>query len=259
VQPERERPYGRYTVINLAWQRPGATERPRPAPTAAPTAAATPEAPAMAACHNLSPLQGVSCHNLSPVATQDVLLRDGNTETCGADTAPALSQPFQEARHDPEPPGRGPAGAATREEYTEEAPPTTSVAPPDDEPVTEDDYAAATARLLAQGLEPAFLIRPVVVADVQRVRDEAARGPAAAPGQTTEVPATTQGMTAPTEQPLAPAACPLALRPPPAPAAPACARPPTRTPPPTLREVTLADLGDVSRLLALHQQARARG
>jgi len=143
--------------------------------------------------------------------------------------------------------------------HIEEAPPTTSVAPPDDEPVTEDDYAAATARLLAQGLEPAFLIRPVVVADVQRVRDEAARGPAAAPGQTTEVPATTQGMTVPTGQPLAPAACPLALRPPPAPAAPACARPPTRTPPPTLREVTLADLGDVSRLLALHQQARARG
>jgi hypothetical protein len=30
-------------------------------------------------------------------------------------------------------------------------------------------------------------------------------------------------------------------------------------PPPTLREVTLAELGEVSRLLALHQQARARG
>src|SRR2546428_4752407 len=39
----------------------------------------------------------------------------------------------------------------------------------------------------------------------------------------------------------------------------ACARPSTRTPPPTLREVTLADLGDVGRLLALHEQARARG
>jgi hypothetical protein len=34
---------------------------------------------------------------------------------------------------------------------------------------------------------------------------------------------------------------------------------PTLERPPTLREVTLADLGDVSRLLALHQQARARG
>src|SRR2546425_757664 len=39
----------------------------------------------------------------------------------------------------------------------------------------------------------------------------------------------------------------------------ACARPPTRTPPPTLRDVTLMDLGDVGRLLALHEQARARG
>src|SRR6266704_3023655 len=29
VQPERERPYGRYTVINLAWQRPRATGEPR--------------------------------------------------------------------------------------------------------------------------------------------------------------------------------------------------------------------------------------
>jgi len=44
-----------------------------------------------------------------------------------------------------------------------------------------------------------------------------------------------------------------------APATPACARPPTRTPPPTLREVTLADLSDVGRLLTLYQQARARG
>src|SRR5712691_9553148 len=44
-----------------------------------------------------------------------------------------------------------------------------------------------------------------------------------------------------------------------APVVPACARPPTRTPPPTLREVTLADLHDVGGLLALHQQARARG
>ncbi len=40
---------------------------------------------------------------------------------------------------------------------------------------------------------------------------------------------------------------------------PAYARPPTPTPPPTLREVTLADLDDVGRLLTLHQQGRARG
>jgi hypothetical protein len=32
-----------------------------------------------------------------------------------------------------------------------------------------------------------------------------------------------------------------------------------RTPPPTLRDVTLADLSAVDRLLALHQQARIRG
>ena len=40
---------------------------------------------------------------------------------------------------------------------------------------------------------------------------------------------------------------------------PACARTPTRLPPPTLRDVILADLSDVARLLALHQHAIARG
>src|SRR6266851_9018970 len=60
----------------------------------------------------------------------------------------------------------------------------------------------------------------------------------------------------------APGACPPTPRPPQAPRAPvvpAYARPPTPTPPPTLREVTLADLDDVGRLLTLHQQGRARG
>jgi hypothetical protein len=136
------------------------------------------------------------------------------------------------------------------------------VTPSDDEPVTEADYAAATARLLAQGLDPAFLIRPVVLAEVQRARDEAARGPTVAHGQAIEGPAATQVRTAPAVQPSAPVACPLAPRPSQtrtAPVVPACARPPTRTPPPTLREVTLADLGDVGRLLVLYQQARARG
>src|SRR2546426_1236448 len=61
VQPEHERPHGRYTVINLAWQRPGAAESPRPMQNAA----AAPEEPAMAACHNLSSQQGPGCHNLS--------------------------------------------------------------------------------------------------------------------------------------------------------------------------------------------------
>src|SRR5215813_3828692 len=52
--PARERPHGRYTVINLAWQRPGASERPRHAPHAATRL----EEPAMVSCHHLSPLQG---------------------------------------------------------------------------------------------------------------------------------------------------------------------------------------------------------
>src|SRR5439155_15572362 len=128
----------------------------------------------------------------------------------------------------PEPTGRGPAGAATREGHEEEHPLTTPLPPSDDELVTEDDYAAATARLLAQGLDPALLIRPVVLAEVQRVRDEVACGPAGAPGQALEVPAATQVTTAP-------AMCPATPRPPQAPSAPivsACARPSTRTPPP---------------------------
>ena len=257
--PARERPHGRYTVINLAWQRPGARGEPRDPRTAAATT--SPEEPAMATCHNLSPLRGSACHNLSPVPEQDVSRSDGNTETCGADTVPALSQPFQEASQDPEPTGRGPAGAATREGHEEEHPFTPPLPPSDDELVTEDDYAAATARLLAQGLDPAFLIRPVVVAEVHRVRDETARGLVVASGQTTAgtttdraapalaVPLPAPAMCAPTPQMLSASA----------PTAPACASPPTRTPPPTLREVTLADLGDVGRLLALHQQARARG
>jgi len=38
VQPERERPHGRYTVINLAWERPGATGETRDTRQAAATA-----------------------------------------------------------------------------------------------------------------------------------------------------------------------------------------------------------------------------
>jgi hypothetical protein len=208
----------------------------------------------MASCHNLSPLRGSACRNLSPMATQSMSITHENSDSCD-DAMVALFQPFQEERHDPEPTGRGPTGAATREEHEEEDSLTPPAAPPDDEPVTDDDYAAATAQLLSQGLDPAFLIRPVVLAEVQRVRDEVARGPVVASGQAIEVPAATQVTTAP-------AMCPATPRPPQAPSAPmvsACARPPTRTPPPTLREVTLADLGDVGRILALHEQARARG
>jgi hypothetical protein len=179
--PARERPHGRYTVINLAWDRPGATGEIRDARTAAATT--SPEEPAVVTCQNLSPLRGSACHNLSPMATQDFPLSDVNRDTCGADTAPALSQPFQEEKQDPEPTGRGPTGAPTCEGQDHGHPRATPSPLPQEAPVSEDEYAAATARLVAQGTAPAFLIRPVVLAEVQRVREETARGPAAASAQ----------------------------------------------------------------------------
>jgi len=257
VQPARERPHGRYTVINLSWQRPGAAERPRH--TRAPGARS--EGPAMASCRNLSPLQEVSCPHLSPIAGQDVSGSPANTETCDTAPAPALSQPFQEARQDPEPAGRGPTGAVPPEQpheaYSTVPRPTSS----EDEPVSEDEYALATTRLVAQGTHPEFCIRPVVLAEVQRMRQLAVQTPAAAPGQAPEVPTAIEATSTPAEPLPAPAPYPPTPQTPLAPRAPvpACARPPTRTPPPTLHDVTLADLGDVGRLLALHQQARARG
>jgi hypothetical protein len=237
--PARERPHGRYTVINLTWQRPGATDETRDLRKA--VATASPEEPGMASCQNLSPLQGVGGGNLSLIPGHRLSITPENTQSC-TDHQPTLFQPFQEEEHDPEPTERRPTGAAMREDHDEDSLPAARPSPADAEPVTEDDYAAATARLLSQGLDPAFLIRPVVLAEVRRVRDEAARGLAVASGQATEVPAATAVMSMPT-----------------APVVPACAHTPTWMPPPTLRDVTLADLGDVDRLLALHQQARARG
>ena len=163
----------------------------------------------------------------------------------------ALFQPFQEERQDPEPAERGLTGVSTREGQDVE-PLATTPAAPEDERVTDEEYRAARDWLVTQGTAPALCIRPVVLAEVHRMRQLAAQNPATAPAQAPEVPGAPKA-------PPAPAACPPAPRPPQVPAAPACARPPTRTPPPTLRDVTLADLGDVSRLLALHQQARARG
>jgi hypothetical protein len=100
-----------------------------------------------------------------------------------------------------------------------------------------------------------------VLAAVQRARQEAAQSPAVASGQVAEMAAALEATTVLAEPRTVPAPCPTAL---PTPQSartpiPACARPPIRTPPPTLRDVTLADLSDVSRLLALHQQAMARG
>ena len=111
VQPERERPHGRYTVINLSWQRPGATSTPRHEQNAA----ASPEEPAGASCQKMSPLEGVTCQKMSPLAAQTVSRSDGNTETCGTSLASSFLQPFQEEGSDPEPPGRGPAGGRPQE------------------------------------------------------------------------------------------------------------------------------------------------
>jgi hypothetical protein len=105
-----------------------------------------------------------------------------NTDGCD-DSIVVLFQPFQEERQDPEPTGRGPTGTPTREGQ-DQGPPLGTPSPlPKEEPVSEDEYAAATARLVAEGTDPAFCIRPVVLAEVQRVREETPRGPAAASAQ----------------------------------------------------------------------------
>jgi len=245
VQPEHERPHGRFTVINLAWQRPGATDRARRGREAAASPPPTP-----VHCHTMSPLQGGACQKMSPMAAQTVSITTENTRAC--DDAPAaLFQPFQEEDQDPEPAGRGSAGASTPKEQHEAQALTTPPAPPEDAGVTEDEYAATVARLVAQGTDPALLIRPVVLAEVQRARQEDSQRPATTP-QVPGEPAT------PCRDPAGCPATPQTLQASPA-TPPACARPPAPLPPPTLRDVTLADLGDVGRLLVLHQQAIARG
>src|SRR5216683_98490 len=100
IQPAHERPHGRYTVINLAWQRPGATGETRDTRTAAATT--SPEEPAMASCHNLSPLRGPACRKLSPMAAHSLSITPENTESCDNDQV-VFFQPFQEERQDPEP------------------------------------------------------------------------------------------------------------------------------------------------------------
>ncbi len=67
IQSAHERPHGRYTVINLAWERRGTTDRARGARKSAVTA----PAPAPVPCQNLSPLRGLACANLSPMAAQE--------------------------------------------------------------------------------------------------------------------------------------------------------------------------------------------
>jgi len=256
VQPARERPHGRYTVINLAWQRPGAAERPQYERKAA----AASEAPAPVSCQKMSPAQGVACKNMSPMAAQTVSVTTGNTDMCGTSPASSFFQPFQEARSDPEPTGRGPTGALPQEKQLAEHGTATPLPSVEAEDVTEDAYTAAAARLVSQGTDPAFVIRPVVLAEVQRARQEASQSPHAASTQTAEVSVASEALREPAEPCRAAAACPATPQTPQAHTAtpPAWARPPAPLPP-TLRDVTLADLGDVDRLLALHQQAMARG
>ena len=88
----------------------------------------------------------------------------------------------------------------------------------------------------------------------QSACQEVSQSPVAAPVQAPEVPVAPERL----QEPAAPCQAPATPQAP-ASAPPACARPPAPLPPPTLRDVTLADLGDVGRLLALHQQAMARG
>src|SRR5262249_36778028 len=90
VQPARERPYGRYTVINLAWERPGATGETRATCKAAATT--PPEEDAMASRRNLSPLRGPACRNLSPMAAHSLSIIPENTDTCDDDQV-VLFQP----------------------------------------------------------------------------------------------------------------------------------------------------------------------
>jgi hypothetical protein len=171
----------------------------------------------------------------------------GSTDICGTSSTFSLFQPFQEEGQDPKPtrhgqtPGALPAAQETA----------TRLSSCETKNITEEEYTAATARLVAQGTDPAFLIRPVVLAEVQHARQEVSQ-------RSVTIPETPDDPMAPGR---APAPCLATPQRPQAPASapPACGRPPAPLPSPTLRHVTLADLRDVGRLLALHQQARARG
>ena len=59
--------------------------------------------------------------------------------------------------------------------------------PPEETEVTEEECADAKARLVTQGNDPDFLIRPVVLAEVQRARQETAHRPATVHAQPPEV------------------------------------------------------------------------
>jgi len=260
LQPEREHPHGRYTVINLSWQRPGATHK---AQAGRERAASLYEGgqPSPALCQNLSPLQEAGCQNLSPSPTRPMSITPENIEQ-STNIADGSFQPFQEERQDPEPTRRGPPGVSIHHEQDTNPTPKEPSGILENECVTEEEYAAATARLVDEGVDPAFLIRPVVLAEVQRVRKRAARGPDTSPNQVPTVspcPVAIPTPDVPTPPKTARTSAASSGRSIPAFSVPGSPRPSTRARPPTLREVTLEDLRDVDRLLVLHQQARARG
>lgn len=243
LQPAREHPHGRYTIINLSWQRPGATsEAQLGRQRATPVCDESQSAPAP--CQHLSPLKGAWCQNLSPSPTRPMPLTPENIER-SADGTGGSFQPFQEERQDPEPAPCGPSEVSIQDAQNSEQPSAESDLLSDDESITAEDYAAAAARLIAQGCDPAFLIRPVVLAEVQRACEETPCS-ATAVSTSTVAPASEE-----TRESLVLASLSSA-GPPEASAA-------RSMPPATLREVTLADLLDVGRLGVLHQQACARG
>jgi hypothetical protein len=216
-------------------------------------AASVPEEPIATPCQNMSPIEGVACQKMSPIAAQHTSLTFESTDACGTSPVSSLIQPFQEEEgQDPEPTRHGQTpGALPQAQQLEAQETAIRLSSCENEDVTEEEYTAAVARLETEGTNPAFLIRPVVLAEVQRARQEAAQRSTAAPEAPDE----------PTVPCRAPAPCPATPQRPQAPvrAPPTCPRLPISLPPPTLRNVTLADLRDVGRLLVLHQQARARG
>jgi hypothetical protein len=260
LQPEREHPHGRYTVINLSWQRPGATPK---AQAGKKRAAFVCEGgqPSPALCQNLSPLEGAGCQNLSPLPTPQKPITPENIEQ-STNIADGSFQPFQEERQDPEPTRRGPPGVSIHHEQDTKPTPKEPSGILENECVTEEEYVTATERLIAQEINPAFLIRPVVLAEVKRIREVVSRGEAVMPGQASTVPPCPTVIPA-LDIPLFPktaifpeATSEMTLH---ASMVPVCARPPTRTLAVTLRDVTLEDLRDVGRLQALYQQACVRG
>lgn len=288
--PQQERLHGRYTTLNLHWERPGMVvrtprekdketgEEARPVQRDA-EPAGRPRKTSPPPRHNLSPFPALSCQNLSPLPSQHKAVHVEEERRYTNRQAPSSSlQPFQEINTQrPEPAERRPTGGwqcDTKAERQRGAQPlaTTRPEPLEEATVTEAELTAATASLVAQGFKPAFLIRPTILAEVQRLRQAAAASPLTPP-----VPAPPPPLKQ-AQLPVAP--CPglpeqgavtpgpasrLAARPTPPrapvprPSAPRPSQRPSGPRAPSLTDVTLADLRDVARLLDLSRHATARG